>query len=998
MRNRSTSQNRPAQNVKAKTAGSYIKGLPLIFLCLVMLLALSEMGYGRVNELLASALRWLVGSGSYLLALLIGIQGWFILRGHSWRTYVSRGQVLSFELIILCALGIWTLHHNETLALYPDIIKNSGGLLGWPIAFLVSFFGVTIGKVLLSLCILLLLPPLFRLPLMRIQSLLLRQQQKVNRWQSALELPAPTNRSKLAPSPTAQQSTPSPARSPVTSKHEYRAKRVTTPSSTRLSTNQPVQQPAQRTSTEPVSRPKSLDPLSTQSAYRASSPATRPLPNWVTDEVMPPIGQKEKAEPISPVQAANVSSNPPKQSKISQQAPPPKARPARASQPRMSQQARPPKAQPARASQPRTSQQARPPKAQSARASRSQMSQQAQRPTSRPARASQPKTSQQAQPPKAQPATSRPARASQPKTSQQASSATSRPTRASQPETSQQAQPPKAQPATSRPARASQPETSQQVAPPQAQQTQAARPKKKTKVQPAKQSAPTVPAATEIDPPPVRKINTIVPVSVTNQPRQDDLPPFDILLQHSGKVDPLEAQEKARLIEETLEHFGVPATVVEINQGPRITQFGVEPGFIETFQRDGSVKRRKVKVNAIKALSDDLALALAARSIRIQSRVPGRTYVGIELPNDEFETVTLHSVLTSQAYQKIKGDLVIALGRDVTGQPVAADISRMPHMLIAGATGSGKSVCINAIIASLLFNLSPEQLKLLLIDPKMVELVPYNGIPHLHMPVVTNMEKVVGSLSWAVGEMERRYNLFSQARKRNLQSYNKWAKGNGQEPLPYVVIIIDELADLMMVAADEVEQIICRLAQMARATGMHLILATQRPSVDVVTGLIKANIPTRVSFAVASGTDSRVILDSTGAEDLLGLGDMLYQASDASRLQRIQGCYVSDDELQELVDYWLHAKAKKALSQILQEKPSAKANSPKQQTPKGVSQESSQKDENLDELLAKAIALVEQNQSISISMLQRKLRISYTRAAQMIKELKKQGVIGAGKK
>jgi S-DNA-T family DNA segregation ATPase FtsK/SpoIIIE len=390
-------------------------------------------------------------------------------------------------------------------------------------------------------------------------------------------------------------------------------------------------------------------------------------------------------------------------------------------------------------------------------------------------------------------------------------------------------------------------------------------------------------------------------------------------------------------------------------------------------------------VSAITSLADDLALALAAKSIRVEAPVPGRPYVGIELPNDNTELVTLHSVLTSEAFKKIKSDLAVALGRDVSGNAVAADLSRMPHALIAGATGSGKSVCVNTIIASLLFNLRPEQLQLLMIDPKMVELMPYNGIPHLIAPVVTDMERVVGALTWALREMERRYKLFSQVGKRNHESYNKWAVQQGKEELPYIVIIIDELADLMMVAPDDVEQIICRIAQMARATGMHLILATQRPSVDVVTGLIKANVPTRISFAVASSTDSRVILDQTGSENLLGRGDMLYQASDSGKLQRLQGGFVSDQELHALVSHWMRYSPSR--------QPTQSTESPWDD----IVEELAQEEEPQDQLLPQAIEIVREHQWASTSFLQRKLRIGYTRAARLIDALEEKGFIGPPK-
>lgn len=459
------------------------------------------------------------------------------------------------------------------------------------------------------------------------------------------------------------------------------------------------------------------------------------------------------------------------------------------------------------------------------------------------------------------------------------------------------------------------------------------------------------------------------------------LPPLDQLTRNEGgALDPNIAREKARTIEETLRLFGVPATVVQVNQGPAVTQFGLQPGFSERVMRDGTVQKRKVKVSSITSLADDLALALAAKSIRVEAPVPGRPYIGLEVPNSDTEMVTLHSVLTSDEFRKVGSPLAFALGRDVSGKPVAADLGRMPHLLIAGATGAGKSVCVNTIIASLLFNLGPEQLKLLMIDPKMVELISYNGIPHLISPVVTDMERVVGALTWAMREMDRRYKLFSEVGKRNHESYNLWAQANGKEPLPYIVIIIDELADLMMVAADQVERIICRIAQMARATGMHLILATQRPSVDVVTGLIKANVPARIAFAVASQIDSRVILDSTGAEMLLGRGDMLFQAPDSSKLQRLQGCFVSDEELQAIVGHWLRYSVPQTPA-LADETPWDEILDEAEAEPE-------------DEMLGQAIALVQEHHYASTSFLQRKLRVGYTRAAQLIDALEARGLIG----
>lgn len=460
---------------------------------------------------------------------------------------------------------------------------------------------------------------------------------------------------------------------------------------------------------------------------------------------------------------------------------------------------------------------------------------------------------------------------------------------------------------------------------------------------------------------------------------QYNLPPLDLL--HGAEVSvvsPDDANRKAALIEETLAAFGVPAQVIEINQGPAVTQFGVRPGYIERKFSDGRVRRRKVKVSKITGLADDLALALAARSIRVEAPVPGRPFIGIEIPNSDTTVVTLKSILTSKEFRELRGTLRIALGRDVSGRAVAADLARMPHLLIAGATGSGKSVCINTIIASLLFNMGPDQLKLLMVDPKMVELIPYNGVPHLIAPVVTDVERVVGALTWAMNEMDRRYKRFSETGVRNVDGYNSWADGQGERRLPYIVIIIDELADLMMVAPDQVERIICRLAQMARATGMHLILATQRPSVDVVTGLIKANFPARIAFAVTSGIDSRVILDTTGAEALLGRGDMLYMAPESSKLQRIQGCFVSDPEINGLTNYWRLVVPEEAGDQD-------EAGAPWDEI---VAQQAL---ESEDELLPQAIEIIREAQWASTSFLQRKLRIGYSRAARLMDLLEERG-------
>ncbi|MFQ5420434.1 MAG: DNA translocase FtsK 4TM domain-containing protein, partial [Anaerolineae bacterium] len=354
-------------------------------------------------------------------------------------------------------------------------------------------------------------------------------------------------------------------------------------------------------------------------------------------------------------------------------------------------------------------------------------------------------------------------------------------------------------------------------------------------------------------------------------------------------------REQVEVIEHTLDSFGAPATVVEINQGPTITQFGVEPNYIQ--MRNG--KRTKVKVGKIAGLADDLALALAAKSIRIQAPVPGKGYVGIEVPNPAKALVSLRDVMETAEFQKIarKSPMAIGLGQDVGGQPIAANLAAMPHLLIAGTTGSGKSVCVNGIIACLLLQNTPDTLKLVMVDPKRVELTGYNGIPHLAAPVIVEIDKVIGTLQWALREMDSRYKRFAELGARNIVDYNKKVRRHKKlESIPYIVIIIDELADLMMLSPEDTERSVTRLAQLARATGMHMVIATQRPSVDVVTGLIKANFPARVAFAVASGTDSRVILDATGAERLLGQGDMLYQSPDAAAPVRAQGCFVSEGE------------------------------------------------------------------------------------------------------
>jgi S-DNA-T family DNA segregation ATPase FtsK/SpoIIIE len=446
-----------------------------------------------------------------------------------------------------------------------------------------------------------------------------------------------------------------------------------------------------------------------------------------------------------------------------------------------------------------------------------------------------------------------------------------------------------------------------------------------------------------------------------------------------------EIRTRVRIIEEALANFGVPARVVEVNQGPTVTQFGVEPGFVERKDQLGKTRLVKVKVNRISALTNDLALALAASPIRIEAPVPGRALVGIEVPNVSTSLVSLRSVVDSETFQKMDSKLRVALGQDVAGQPVVADLAQMPHLLIAGATGSGKSVCINAITACLLLNNTPDDLRLIMVDPKMVELSNFNGIPHLLVPVVIEVERVVATLKWVTNEMDRRYRVFSKAGARNLDVYNQTLSARGETRLPCIVVIIDELADLMMVAPDQVERSICRIAQLARATGIHLVIATQRPSVDVVTGLIKANFPARISFAVTSQVDSRVILDTGGAEKLLGRGDMLYMASDSSKMLRLQGSYISDAELERLVAYWKSLRVASSLPAD-----AAFVQQPLWQEMIAKEKEAAGK----DELLERAIEVVREDGRASISLLQRRLRIGYSRAARLIDTMEEQGLIG----
>jgi S-DNA-T family DNA segregation ATPase FtsK/SpoIIIE len=443
-------------------------------------------------------------------------------------------------------------------------------------------------------------------------------------------------------------------------------------------------------------------------------------------------------------------------------------------------------------------------------------------------------------------------------------------------------------------------------------------------------------------------------------------------------------KDRARIIEETLASFGAPSHIVEIHRGPAVTQFGVEPDYIEN--RSG---RTRVRVAKIVSLEHDLALSLAAPSIRIQAPVPGKGYVGIEVPNSELSLVSLRELVETETFRKVKSNLRFALGKDVAGKPICADLAAMPHLLIAGTTNSGKSVLVNAILTSLLLNNSPADLRLLLVDPKRVELTGYNSIPHLLAPVVVDAERVTGALQWVLKEMGQRYQKFSDAGVRNIAGYNQL----GGEKLPYLVLVIDELADLMMLAPDETERSLTRLAQLARATGIHLIISTQRPSVDVLTGLIKANFPARIAFMVASNTDSRVILDQPGADRLLGRGDMLYQAPDAPAPVRLQGVYVSDAEIQRLVDAWKVIALNRSSQGAAMPENHVMEMMP-QGTPLKQGALFGEAETGEDPLLKDATEIVRREGKASISMLQRKMRIGYTRAARLVDTLEEQGIIG----
>jgi S-DNA-T family DNA segregation ATPase FtsK/SpoIIIE len=483
------------------------------------------------------------------------------------------------------------------------------------------------------------------------------------------------------------------------------------------------------------------------------------------------------------------------------------------------------------------------------------------------------------------------------------------------------------------------------------------------------------------------------------------LPPIDLLAEAAEiEVRPVDNEIRAKLIVDTLASFGVDARVVSISQGPTVTQFGVEPGWevktkkVQVRDEDGKViydkegrpetrtevvSRTRVRVNRVTKLANDLSLALAAPTIRIEAPVPGKPIIGIEVPNKTTSVVSLRSVIESKAFQKAnqQSKIAIALGKGVSGEPVAADLTKMPHLLIAGATGSGKSVCINSIIGSFLLHNTPEDLRLVLVDPKRVELAGFSDIPHLTFSrVIVEPEEIVGTLQAIIHEMDSRYRRFAGMGVRNIEAYNSHPESTHK--LPHWVIIIDELADLMMVAPYEVERQLCRLAQLARATGIHLIIATQRPSVDVVTGLIKANFPTRIAFAVSSQVDSRTIIDMAGADKLLGRGDMLFMPTDASKPKRLQGSFVSDKELEKIVDWWSNDRfrhlAPENYDHLLEE----------------ANEDENDKSDDEDPLFEAAKELAAQHSRVSTSLLQRRLHVGYPRAARLVDMLEDNGIVG----
>ena len=485
-----------------------------------------------------------------------------------------------------------------------------------------------------------------------------------------------------------------------------------------------------------------------------------------------------------------------------------------------------------------------------------------------------------------------------------------------------------------------------------------------------------------------RALKVVPTDQIPNSPEEWRLPGID-LLDETVKVElsKTEAERRARAIEEALASYGVDAKVVQINQGPAVTQFGVEPGWDKKYKevkdkdrygntrvRTEEVSRTRVKVERITSLSNDLALALAAPSIRIEAPVPGKALVGIEVPNISAGLVPVREVLESAAFRRLNGrtKLALALGKGTAGEASVGDLAKMPHLLVAGATGSGKTVCLNAMIVSILMNNTPDKVRFIMIDPKRVELIAFDGVPHLMNPVITESERAVDVLKWLAHEMDNRYRRLAEVRAHNIETYNKNTKVNRE--MPCIVLVVDELADLMMLQSDEVEPLLCRLAQMGRAVGIHCVVATQRPSVDVITGLIKANFPTRISFAVASQVDSRTILDMMGAEKLLGRGDMLYLTPELAKPKRLQGCYVASQEIERLTGFWSKQARARPVEMLTY-------------TGDGSSE---------DPMLEQARKLAKDGKQISVSYLQRQLRIGSARAEQLVRMLQEEERDGSG--
>lgn len=494
---------------------------------------------------------------------------------------------------------------------------------------------------------------------------------------------------------------------------------------------------------------------------------------------------------------------------------------------------------------------------------------------------------------------------------------------------------------------------------------------------PAETAAPAAPASEPVSQPPAR-------------PYQ--IPSIDFLQNGVSRAgDPAvdqEMKEKAGILVETLKSFGVTVRITGIFRGPSVTRYEIQPA-------------AGIKVAKITGLADDIALSLAAQGVRIEAPIPGKPAIGIEVPNSHKDTVSLREILESDSFRSSRSKLAFAVGRDIAGNAVVGDIARLPHMIIAGATGSGKSVCTNSIIMSILYHATPEEVKLILIDPKIVEFTVYEGIPHLLIPVVTDPKKAAGALNWAVQEMQRRYNLFAENSVRDLGDYNAAAAqpGSGLEPMPQIVVIIDELADLMMTTSKEVEDSICRLAQKARAAGMHLIIATQRPTTDIITGLIKANIPSRIALSVMSQVDSRTILDTGGAEKLLGHGDMLYLPNGKIKPVRVQGCFTSTKEIEKVVDFIKSQTqseySDEIMEQVEQSIPVTKAEAKELRAAEKAAAVNEPEPGSDEDVLERAIEVVVEAGQASTSSLQRRLKLGYARAARMMDELEQMGVIGS---